>query len=67
MLRWEKNLMKIKSVIRSATIFTLLALITPALDVVIFRDIALKRPALYVCLWEFDREHLKNNANKGRR
>ena len=29
---------------------TLLALITPALSGVIFRDMALKGPALYVCL-----------------
>ena len=26
-----------------------------------------KGPALYICLWEFDREHMENNANKGRR
>ena len=44
---------------------TLLAVITAELNGVIFRDMALKGPALYVCLWEFDREHLKNNANKG--
>ena len=44
---------------------TLLALITPALNDVIFCDMALKRPALYVCLRELDRELLKNNANKG--
>ena len=31
-------------------IFTLLALITPALNGVIFRDMALKGPALYVYL-----------------
>ena len=49
------------------TACTLLALITPALNGVIFRDMALKGPALYVCLLQFDREHLKNNANKGRR
>ena len=31
-----------------------------------FGHMALKGPKLYVCLWEFDSEHLKNNANKGR-
>ena len=46
---------------------TLLALITPALNGVIFFDMALKRPALYVCQCEFDHVHLKNTANKGRR
>ena len=46
---------------------TLLALITPAANGVIFRNMALKRPALYVCLWEFDREHTANKGwcNKG--
>ena len=43
----------------------MLVLITPALNGVIFRDMAFKGPVLYVCLWEFDREYLKNNANKG--
>ena len=45
----------------------LLALFMSALSGVIFRGMALKGWALYVCLWEFDREHLKNNANNGRR
>ena len=43
---------------------TLLALITPTLTGVIFRDMALKGPVLHVRLWEFDREQLKNNAHK---
>ena len=47
-------------------LITLLAFITPALNGVIFRDMALKGPALHVCLWEFDRELLKNNAHKHR-
>ena len=34
------------------------------LNGVIFCDMVLKGPALYVCLWEFACEHLKNNANK---
>ena len=42
-----------------------MALITPSINGVIFRDMALKGPALYDCLWEFDREQLKNNTNKG--
>ena len=47
--------------------FTLLALVTPALNGVVFCDMALKGPALYVCLGEIEHEHLKNNANKGQR
>ena len=47
--------------------YTLLALIAPALNGIIFRQMALKGSALYVFLWEFDREHLKNNVNKDRR
>ena len=50
---------------RSALSNTLLALITLTLNGVIFRDMTLKGLALYVCLWEFDREHLKYNASKG--
>ena len=46
---------------------TLLALITPALNGVVFGDMALKEPALYIYLWEFEHEHLKNNANKCQR
>ena len=49
-MRWDSN--------------TLLALITPTLTGVIFRDMALKAPALHVLLWEFDLEQLKNNAQK---
>ena len=40
--------------------------ITPTLKGVIFCDMALKGPALHVCLWEFDRELLENNAHKHR-
>ena len=46
---------------------TLLAFITPVLNGIISQDVALKGPALYVCLWEFDREYLKNNTNKDQR
>ena len=45
----------------------MLALITRALNGVIFCDMALKGPALFVYLWEFDSEYLKNNVNEGRR
>ena len=34
---------------------------------VIFREIALKGSVLYIFIWEFDQQHSKNNANKGRR
>ena len=44
---------------------TLLALNMPALNGAIFHDMVLKGPVLYVCLWEFDREHWKNNAKNG--
>ena len=47
--------------------YTLLTLITPALNGVISYFMALKGPVFYVCLREFDHEHLKNKANKGRR
>ena len=40
--------------------------ITAAQNGVIFRDMALKGPVLYVHLLEFSREHLKSNANKCR-
>ena len=46
---------------------TLLALVTPALNGVVFRDMTLKTPAYMFVYKEFDREHLKNNANKDRR
>ena len=35
--------------------------------IIIFHDMALKGPALFVCLREFDCEHLKNNAIKSGR
>ena len=38
---------------------TLLALITPVLNGVIFCYTELKERVLYIYLWEFDREHLK--------
>ena len=44
----------------------ILALTIPALNGIIFRDIVFKEPALHNCLREFDREHLKDNANKCR-
>ena len=46
---------------------TLVGIIMPSLNAVVFRYMALKGQALYVRLWEFDRERLKNNANKDRR
>lgn len=49
----------------SRMLITLLAHITPALNDVIFSDMALKVPALNVCPWECDFEHMKSNANKG--
>ena len=46
---------------------TLLARITPALNGAIFRDMALKRLTLHVCLSDFDRKQLKNTAHQHRR
>ena len=46
---------------------TLLALITLNLNDVNFRNIAWEGPKLYVYIEEFDRVHLKNDANSGRR
>ena len=39
-------------------------LVDPSFASLIFHDVALKGVPLYVCLSEFDREYLKNNANK---
>ena len=43
-----------------------LILIRLALNGFFFRNMVLKRPALYTCVQQFARKHLKNNANKGR-
>ena len=51
---------------KNTFLHALLALISPAINGVIFGEMTLKGPALFICLWEFDREDLKNNANKGR-
>ena len=40
---------------------TLLVLIKSFLNGAIFCDMA-----LFICLWGFDRQHLKNDANRGR-
>ena len=37
-----------------------MALVTPAINGVIFHDMALKELALYIFLWEFDHEHFKS-------